>query len=72
MEKNELKNLDSVILEQEVLSWKRELLNLRFSMRAGQVKDFSQLAKIRTMIARALTILSQRRNENKMNKSKSF
>jgi large subunit ribosomal protein L29 len=57
----ELKNLDVSELEQKVQTLKRELFNLKFSKLTGQLKDTSQFSKLRTAVAKTLTVLKSKK-----------
>lgn len=45
----------------EVDSLKKQLFNLKLQMAAGQVKDYAQFKRLRGDVARALTLINQRR-----------
>ncbi len=59
-EKKEFKNLDVTALNQEVISLRKELFNLKLNQLTGQVKDISQFSKLKKQIARAQTFLKQK------------
>lgn len=69
VDKKDLKKLDAVALKQEVDSLKKELFNLKLNKITGQVKDVSQFGKLKTQIARALTILKQQGGESAKTKN---
>ena len=52
--------LDEKSLQKEVDSFKEELFNLKLNASTMHVKDYSQFRKLRTKIARALTVMRQR------------
>ena len=60
MDKKDLRSLDKEALKQEVASLKKEIFNLKMNRLSGQVKDTSQLKKIKVQIARALTFLNKK------------
>ncbi|CAM3561392.1 MULTISPECIES: 50S ribosomal protein L29 [Brevibacillus] len=60
MKANEYRNLTTAELEQNVVSLKEELFNLRFQLATGQLETTSRIKQVRKDIARAKTILRQR------------
>ncbi len=60
MNYDSLKKMDDKALCDEIVSMRRELLNLRLNASSGQIKDSSQFGKLRKQVARALTIQHQR------------
>jgi ribosomal protein L29 len=60
-----LKKMDVKTLGEEVDSLRRELLNLRLNTSSAQVHNSSQVKKIRTRIARALTYITQKESSLK-------
>lgn len=64
MDKAELKQLDAVTLKTEVEMLRKELFNLKLTKLSGQVKDVSQLRKLRKKVAQALTFLQQKELKN--------
>ncbi|MBD3231546.1 50S ribosomal protein L29 [Candidatus Dependentiae bacterium] len=60
MNKEDFKKMDKNSLKQEVLKLKKELFDLKFKSRAGDVKDYSQFKKLRANIARGLTVLNSK------------
>lgn len=65
MTRDELKKMDTVGLEKEVESLRKELFNLKLGKIVGQVKDTSQFKKLRVTIAQALTLMTQSKGNNK-------
>jgi large subunit ribosomal protein L29 len=61
MKGNELRELSVDDLEKKVQDLNRELFNLRFQMAAGQLENSARLPKTRRDIARAMTILREKR-----------
>src|SRR5918994_585380 len=51
-------------LEQRLADTRRELFNLRFQHATGQLENTGQLKEVRKNIARLLTVLTQKRQEN--------
>jgi large subunit ribosomal protein L29 len=61
----ELLQKDEASLKGQVLELKRELLNLRFRHRAKELKDLSQIRRVRRDVARVKTALTMRRMKKK-------
>ena len=57
---SELRELSTNDLELKIDEWRRQLLTLRLSMTSSHLKDYSQFKKIRSNIARGMTILGQK------------
>ncbi len=64
MKATEARELDVAELEQRLVETRRELFNLRFQHATGQLENTGQLKEIRKNIARLLTVLNQKRQEN--------
>ena len=60
----EVRELDVEELERRVAQTRRELFNLRFQHATGQLENTGQLKEVRKNIARLLTVLTQKRQEN--------
>ncbi len=60
----EVRELDVNELEQRVAQARRELFNLRFQHATGQLENTGQLKEVRRNIARLLTVLNQKTQEN--------
>jgi large subunit ribosomal protein L29 len=60
----EARELDVAELEQRLAETRRELFNLRFQHATGQLENTGQLKEVRKNIARLLTVLTQKRQEN--------
>jgi large subunit ribosomal protein L29 len=60
MKANELRNLTTAEIEQNINSLKEELFNLRFQLATGQLENTARIKQVRKDIARAKTILRQR------------
>jgi large subunit ribosomal protein L29 len=60
----EARELDVSELEQRLAETRRELFNLRFQHATGQLENTGQLKEVRKNIARLLTVLTQKRQEN--------
>jgi large subunit ribosomal protein L29 len=60
----EIQDLGIEELEQRVYDTRRELFNLRFQNATGQLENTGQLKEVRRNIARLLTVLNQKKQEN--------
>ena len=60
----EVRELGVEELERRVAETRRELFNLRFQHATGQLENTGQLKEVRRNIARLLTVLTQKRQEN--------
>jgi large subunit ribosomal protein L29 len=60
----EVRELDVDELQRRVSETRRELFNLRFQHATGQLEDTGQLKEVRKNIARLLTVLNQKHQEN--------
>jgi large subunit ribosomal protein L29 len=63
MKVKELSGLSSDEVAKKVLEMEEELFNLRFQAKMGQLANSLQLRYVRRSIARAKTILAQKRAE---------
>ena len=60
----EVRELDVAQLEQRLADTRRELFNLRFQHATGQLENTGQIKEVRKSIARILTVLNQKQQEN--------
>jgi large subunit ribosomal protein L29 len=60
----EVRELDIEELEKRVADTRRELFNLRFQHATGQLEYTGQINAVRKNIARLLTVLNQKKQEN--------
>ncbi|MFT8363522.1 MAG: 50S ribosomal protein L29 [Sporolactobacillus sp.] len=60
MKAEEIRNLTTAEVEQNVKSLKEELFNLRFQLATGQLENPARIREVRKSIARAKTILRER------------
>ncbi|MFD2617385.1 MULTISPECIES: 50S ribosomal protein L29 [Terrilactibacillus] len=60
MKTNEIRNLTTAEVEQNVQSLKEELFNLRFQLATGQLENPARIREVRKSIARAKTVLRER------------
>ncbi len=64
MKAGEVRELGVEELEQRLAETRRELFNLRFQHATGQLENTGQVREVRRNIARLLTVLNQKRQEN--------
>ena len=60
----EVRELDVAQLEQRLADTRRELFNLRFQHATGQLENTGQIKEVHKNIARILTVLNQKQQEN--------
>ncbi|MFV0255443.1 MAG: 50S ribosomal protein L29 [Erysipelotrichaceae bacterium] len=60
MKASELRELSNQELDQEVVTLKEELFNLRFEQATGQLSNSARIKTVRKDIARIKTILTER------------
>lgn len=60
----EVREMDVQQLEDRIATTRRELFNLRFQHATGQLENTGQLKEVRRNIARLLTVLNQKKQEN--------
>ncbi|WP_100012655.1 50S ribosomal protein L29 [Lentibacillus sediminis] len=60
MKANEIRDLTTAEIEQNVKSLKEELFNLRFQLATGQLENTARLREVRKTIARMKTVVRQR------------
>ncbi len=60
----EVRELDVTQLEDRLAQTRRELFNLRFQHATGQLENTGQIKEVRKNIARILTVLNQKQQEN--------
>jgi large subunit ribosomal protein L29 len=60
MKTNDIRNLTTAEIEEQVSSWKEELFNLRFQLATGQLENPARIRQVRKAIARAKTVLRER------------
>ncbi|MBS4179665.1 50S ribosomal protein L29 [Lederbergia citrea] len=63
MKANEIRDLTTAEIEQNVKSLKEELFNLRFQLATGQLENTARLREVRKAIARAKTVIRERELE---------
>lgn len=60
MKANEIRDLTTAEIEQNVKSLKEELFNLRFQLATGQLENTARIREVKKSIARMKTVLRQR------------
>ncbi|WP_066189228.1 MULTISPECIES: 50S ribosomal protein L29 [Gracilibacillus] len=60
MKANEIRELTTAEIEQQVKSLKEELFNLRFQLATGQLENTARLREVRKSIARMKTVVRER------------
>ncbi len=60
MKANEIRELTTAEIEQNVKSLKEELFNLRFQLATGQLENTARLREVRKSIARLKTVVRER------------
>ncbi|MBS4201556.1 50S ribosomal protein L29 [Bacillus sp. FJAT-49732] len=63
MKANEIRDLTTAEIEQNVKSLKEELFNLRFQLATGQLENTARLREVRKDIARMKTVIRERELE---------
>ncbi|TFJ92866.1 50S ribosomal protein L29 [Lentibacillus salicampi] len=60
MKANEIRELTTAEIEQNVKSLKEELFNLRFQLATGQLENTARIGEVKKSIARLKTVARQR------------
>lgn len=61
MKSAEFRELTDDVIKEKVAGWREEIFNLRFQSKLGQLTNPLQFRSIRRDIARALTILGEKK-----------
>ncbi len=64
MKINEVRELSTPELEEKLADFKQELFNLRFQKAMNQLENPMKIGEVKKSIARILTIIHERENEN--------
>ena len=64
MKADEIRALSTDELRSQIDEAREEMMNLRFQQATGELVDFTRLRYTRRLIARLLTILKEREEEN--------
>jgi large subunit ribosomal protein L29 len=65
MKANEIRELTTAEIEQQVKSLKEELFNFRFQLATGQLENTARIREVRKAIARMKTVIRQREIDNR-------
>ncbi len=60
MKANEIREMTTAEIEQQVKSLKEELFNLRFQLATGQLENTARIREVRKSIARMKTVIRER------------
>ncbi len=60
MKANEIRELTTAEIEQNVKTMKEELFNLRFQLATGQLENTARIKNVKTTIARLKTVVRER------------
>lgn len=60
MKANEIRELTTAEIEQNVKTLKEELFNLRFQLATGQLENTARIPQVKKSIARMKTVIRQR------------
>jgi large subunit ribosomal protein L29 len=63
MKPAEMRELTETVLKEKVAAWNEEIFNLRFQAKLGQLTNPLRFRTLRRDIARAITILDQKKND---------
>ena len=60
MQANDIREMDTTKINQEIIELKKELFDLRFQQATGQLENTARIGKVKKTIARMKTILTER------------
>jgi large subunit ribosomal protein L29 len=60
MQANDIREMDTTKINQEIIELKKELFDLRFQQATGQLENTARIGKVKKTIARMKTILNER------------
>ena len=60
MQANDIREMDTTKINQEIIDLKKELFDLRFKQATGQLENTARIGKVKKTIARMKTILNER------------
>jgi large subunit ribosomal protein L29 len=69
MKANEIRELTTAEIEQNVKSMKEELFNLRFQLATGQLENTARIKEVKKTIARLSTVARERELEQSLSAS---
>lgn len=64
MKVEDVKKLSLEQIEKTIFEKKRELLNLRFQLKMGSLKNVSQIKRTKQVVARLFTVLNAQKLQN--------
>jgi large subunit ribosomal protein L29 len=60
MQVNDIREMDTTKINQEIIELKKELFDLRFQQATGQLENTARIGKVKKAIARMKTVLNER------------
>jgi len=60
MQANDIREMDTTKINQEIIELKKELFDLRFQQATGQLENTARVGKVKKAIARMKTVLTER------------
>ena len=63
MKANEIRDLSTSVIEENIAELKKEMFELRFQLATGQLSNNSRIREVRKTIARMKTIIHERVGE---------
>ena len=57
---NEIRDMDTTKINEEIVHLKKELFDLRFQQATGQLENIARIRKVKKAIARMKTVLNER------------
>ncbi len=57
---NEIRDMESTKINEEIVQLKRELFDLRFQQATGQLENTARISNVKKAIARMKTVLNER------------
>ncbi|MFP4077631.1 MAG: 50S ribosomal protein L29 [Candidatus Izemoplasmataceae bacterium] len=60
MKTNEIRKWDNAKINEEIVTLKRELFDLRFQQATGQLENTARISNVKKAIARMKTVLNER------------
>ena len=61
MRTNEIRDMDTAKINEEIKALKGELFDLRFQQATGQLENTARIGKVKKAIARMKTVINERR-----------
>ena len=57
---NEIRDMDTAKINEEIVTLKKELFDLRFQQATGQLENTARISNVKKAIARMKTVLNER------------